>query len=89
MAADALTDADPTPGMTRRVAAHDQGMWTGTVDTEPGAVTGWHHHPGMVLVAVGVRMSFLAVNMIAMLVIIVLIIVLIIIFFIIFFIVIV
>lgn len=44
VAADALTDADPTPGMTRRVAAHDQGMWTGTVDTEPGSVSGWHHH---------------------------------------------
>ena len=42
--ADDLTEADPTPGMTRRVALHEDGMWTGTVDTEPGAVSGWHHH---------------------------------------------
>lgn len=35
---------DPTPGMSRRMAAHGDGMWTGTVDTEPGAVSGWHHH---------------------------------------------
>ena len=39
-----LTDADPTPGMTRQVATHAEGMWSGTVDTEPGAVSGWHHH---------------------------------------------
>ncbi len=39
-----LQPADPTPGMSRRVAAHGEGMWTGTVDTEPGAVSGWHHH---------------------------------------------
>jgi uncharacterized RmlC-like cupin family protein len=41
---DALSDADPTPGMTRRLASHTEGMWTGTVDTEPGTVSGWHHH---------------------------------------------
>ena len=39
-----LTDADPTPGMTRQVATHAAGMWSGTVDTEPHAVSGWHHH---------------------------------------------
>jgi uncharacterized RmlC-like cupin family protein len=42
--ADALSDSDPTPGMTRRLASHTDGMWTGTVDTAPGAVSGWHHH---------------------------------------------
>ena len=41
---DALTEADPTPGMTRRLAGHQDGMWAGTVDTEPGAASGWHHH---------------------------------------------
>ena len=41
---DQLTDADPTPGMTRRLASHTEGMWAGTVDTEPHAVSGWHHH---------------------------------------------
>lgn len=44
VAADALVAADPTPGMTRQVARHGGGMWSGTVDTEPGAVSGWHHH---------------------------------------------
>jgi uncharacterized RmlC-like cupin family protein len=39
-----LSPADPTPGMTRQVASHQAGMWSGTVDTEPGAVSGWHHH---------------------------------------------
>jgi uncharacterized RmlC-like cupin family protein len=39
-----LTEADPTPGMTRQVAMHRAGMWTGTVDTAPRAVSGWHHH---------------------------------------------
>lgn len=43
-AGDDLTAADPTPGMQRRLAVHADGMWTGTVDTEPKAVTGWHHH---------------------------------------------
>lgn len=42
--ADELTDADPTPGMSRQVAMHRDGMWTGTVDTEPHATSGWHHH---------------------------------------------
>lgn len=43
-AGDDLTDADPTPGMHRRLATHSEGMWTGTVDTEPQATSGWHHH---------------------------------------------
>ena len=42
--ADELTPADPTPGMARRLAMHEAGMWTGVVDTEPGSVSGWHHH---------------------------------------------
>ncbi|MEO6957414.1 MAG: cupin domain-containing protein [Antricoccus sp.] len=39
-----LNTADPTPGMSRRVALQEQGMWSGTVDTDPGVVSGWHHH---------------------------------------------
>jgi uncharacterized RmlC-like cupin family protein len=39
-----LVPADPTPGMSRRMAMHRDGMWTGTVDTEPHASSGWHHH---------------------------------------------
>ena len=30
--------------MARQLAMHDAGMWTGVVDTEPGSVSGWHHH---------------------------------------------
>lgn len=41
---DELTPSDPTPGMSRSVAMHEAGMWTGVVDTEPGSVSGWHHH---------------------------------------------
>ncbi len=42
--ADELGAADPTPGMSREVALHTTGMWSGTVDTEAGAMSGWHHH---------------------------------------------
>ena len=42
--ADELRPGDPTPGMTRQVALHTGGMWSGTVDTEAGATSGWHHH---------------------------------------------
>jgi uncharacterized RmlC-like cupin family protein len=44
VSADELTSADPTPGMSRQVAMHRDGMWTGAVDTEPHATSGWHHH---------------------------------------------
>lgn len=44
VAADELSDADPTPGMHRQLAMHRGGMWTGTVDTDPHATSGWHHH---------------------------------------------
>ena len=42
--ADELRPADPTPGMTRQVGLQTAGMWSGTVDTEPGATSAWHHH---------------------------------------------
>ncbi|WP_426563479.1 cupin domain-containing protein [Angustibacter sp. McL0619] len=42
--ADALRPGDPTPGMSRQVGLDVEGMWSGTVDTAPGAVSGWHHH---------------------------------------------
>src|SRR3954463_5833259 len=41
---DALSPADPTPGMSRQVALHTESMWSGTVDTEAGAVSGRQHH---------------------------------------------
>jgi uncharacterized RmlC-like cupin family protein len=39
-----LTDADPTPGMHRRLAFEVPGLWSGVVHTQPGATSGWHHH---------------------------------------------
>ncbi|MFR9795316.1 cupin domain-containing protein [Streptomyces sp. MS06] len=36
----------PTPGMRRQEAFASQAMWSGLVRTEPGTVSGWHHHDG-------------------------------------------
>jgi len=35
-----------TPGMQREEAFTGSGVWVGTLRTEPGVVTGWHHHGG-------------------------------------------
>ena len=37
-------ETDQTPGMIRRAAFVDPGIWVGTARTAPGAVSGWHHH---------------------------------------------
>jgi uncharacterized RmlC-like cupin family protein len=42
--AGALADADPTAGMRRLCAFDVPGLWAGLVHTEPGAMSGWHHH---------------------------------------------
>ena len=39
-----LTPGGGTPGMVRRQAVATPGMWAGLVETEPGGVSGWHHH---------------------------------------------
>jgi uncharacterized RmlC-like cupin family protein len=39
-----LEPADPTPGMARSRAFEAGLLWAGQVVTEPGAVSGWHHH---------------------------------------------
>ncbi len=39
-----LSAADPTSGMRREVAFELPLLWSGQVTTEPGAVSGWHHH---------------------------------------------
>lgn len=36
--------ADPTPGMVREQAVSTDGLWSGFVRTDPGMVSGWHHH---------------------------------------------
>lgn len=41
-----LTEADQTPGMQRSLAFELAELWTGRVETLPGAVSGWHHHDG-------------------------------------------
>jgi uncharacterized RmlC-like cupin family protein len=33
-----------TPGMHRLEALAEEGVWLGTVETEPGTLSGWHHH---------------------------------------------
>jgi uncharacterized RmlC-like cupin family protein len=33
-----------TPGMTRSQAVETEGMWVGHARTDPGMVSGWHHH---------------------------------------------
>ena len=39
-----LVAADPTPGMLRKLAFEAPKLWAGLVETQPGAVSGWHHH---------------------------------------------
>lgn len=52
---DALVVGDPTPGMLRRRAFEVPGLWAGQVVTDPGAVSGWHHHDSNVSVLYVVR----------------------------------
>jgi uncharacterized RmlC-like cupin family protein len=39
-----LEPADPTPGMQRARAFEVPSLWAGRVETQPGSVSGWHHH---------------------------------------------
>jgi uncharacterized RmlC-like cupin family protein len=41
---DELDVADPTSGMVRERAFELPILWSGRVTTQPGAVSGWHHH---------------------------------------------
>ena len=38
------TPGQSTPGMTRSEAIVVDDIWSGTALTEPGVVSGWHHH---------------------------------------------
>ena len=38
------TEGAATPGMVREEAISTDGMWAGLVRTEPGMLSGWHHH---------------------------------------------
>jgi uncharacterized RmlC-like cupin family protein len=37
-------DGPTTPGMHRLEALAEDGVWLGTVTTEPSVLSGWHHH---------------------------------------------
>jgi uncharacterized RmlC-like cupin family protein len=39
-----LEPSDPTPGMRRARAFEVPSLWAGRVETQPGSVSGWHHH---------------------------------------------
>lgn len=41
---DERTEGQPTPGMHREQAVSTERSWAGHVTTEPGMVSGWHHH---------------------------------------------
>jgi len=41
---DEHVEGPPTPGMTRKQAVASERMWAGFLRTEPGMVSGWHHH---------------------------------------------
>ena len=43
-AAERSTPTVVTPGMEREEAHAAEGVWIGTVRTQPGVATGWHHH---------------------------------------------
>lgn len=36
--------ADPTPGKAREQAIDVPGLWSGLVRSDPGTMSGWHHH---------------------------------------------
>jgi uncharacterized RmlC-like cupin family protein len=42
--ADELSAGPSTPGIVRTQAVATDRVWAGVVRTEPGAVSGWHHH---------------------------------------------
>ena len=42
--ADTLTETPSTPGIVRHIAFKDEGTWVLRAQTEPGTISGWHHH---------------------------------------------
>jgi uncharacterized RmlC-like cupin family protein len=41
---DDRTAGPPTPGMDRQQAFATDGVWAGFATTDPGMISGWHHH---------------------------------------------
>ena len=44
IAADERVEGQPTAGIAREQAMQTDGLWSGFVRTDPGSVSGWHHH---------------------------------------------
>jgi uncharacterized RmlC-like cupin family protein len=44
VAGDQLHAGPMTPGMSRAEASVSDGVWVGEVRTDPGTMSGWHHH---------------------------------------------
>jgi uncharacterized RmlC-like cupin family protein len=55
-------EGQPTPGLVREQAVQTERMWSGFVRTEPGMVSGWHHHgeyeSTIYVLTGGLRMEF-------------------------------
>ena len=43
---DELVEIEGPPEIHRRQAFAKPGLWAGLTSTEPGLVSGWHHHGG-------------------------------------------
>ena len=60
--ADERIEGQPTPGMAREQAMQTDGLWSGFVRTDPGMVSGWHHHgefeSSIYVLTGGIRMEF-------------------------------
>jgi uncharacterized RmlC-like cupin family protein len=56
------TEGPSTPGMDRFTAIEIGGLWAGGARTEPGSVSGWHHHgeqeSAVYVVSGALRMEF-------------------------------
>ncbi|HYY44561.1 MAG TPA: cupin domain-containing protein [Actinomycetota bacterium] len=54
--------AAQTPGMRREEALSEEGIWLGLAKTDPGTISGWHHHNGhdsyFYVLSGGVRLEF-------------------------------
>ena len=44
--ADELVEIESPPEINRRQAFAAPGLWAGLATTEPGLMSGWHHHDG-------------------------------------------
>lgn len=59
---DERVEGQTTPGMAREQAMQTEGLWSGFIRTDPGMVSGWHHHgeyeSSIYVLTGGIRMEF-------------------------------